>query len=240
MPKHIILIITVILFASCERNNSQTASNTETSEAIVVNDLESLLNVQTKSFYEIDSSGVIMFPLSMAEYERSGIGRYYKDMPYGYWNIIFYDSKTKEYHLLSDRKMVVQSFNATYAGDLYNSQSAKHIFYEVRTDDFNRDKRITDDDPRYLFISDKAGNNFKQISPMGYNLNTWHFVKAFNKVVLTAAKDSDKNDKFNDSDEIAAFEIELDKDTVATEIFEAEFKKKLKQLYDKDWRRVND
>ena len=238
MGKISLFIMMVTLFASCGKSNTQTANETDT---IVVNDPKSLLNVQTNSFSEIDSSGIFIFPLSMAESGRSTVDYSYKEIPYGYWNVIFYNSKTSEYHLLSDRKMIIEDVDAQYGDEPYtNSRSKEYIFFVVRTDDFNKDRKITDQDPRYLFISDKAGNNFKQISPVGYNLNTWQFVNASNTVILTAARDSDNNSKFNKSDEIAAFEVELDKESSARELFTAEFKSKLKQLYDRDWKRVKD
>lgn len=237
--------MTLTLLISCGQNNNQLQEQPQgnpTSDSLaVVNDPKNNLNIQTNSFSEIDSSGVLMFPLSMGESEREGGSLSYKEMPNnGYWNIIFYNSKTKEYHLLSERKMVIENYDYKYSsGDNENiSQTTNHIFYTIRTDDFNKDKKLTDQDPQYLFISDKFGNNFRQISPPNYNLNNWKFIKSSNKVIMTVGKDSDKNIKFDNSDEITTFEIELAKGEEAKEIFADDFKNKLKILFDRDWKRI--
>ena len=238
--------MTLILLISCEQNNNQQQEqkkgNSISDSLAVLNDPKSNLNIQTNSFSEIDSSGVMIFPLSMGETKREGGSLSYKEMPNnGYWNIIFYNSITKEYHLLSERKMIIGNYDYKYgSGDNDNiSQTSNHIFYTIRTDDFNKDKKLTDQDPQYLFISDKYGNNFRQISPTNYNLNNWKFIKSSNKVIMTVGKDSDKNIKFDNSDEITTFEIELDKGTEAKEVFSEDFKNKLKILFDKDWKRIN-
>jgi hypothetical protein len=245
MTKHFLYILTLTLFISCGQNSNQQQEQTQVNPTLdsltVVNDPKNNLNIQTITFSEIDSSGVLMFPLSMGESEREGGSLSYKEMPNnGFWNIIFYDSKTKEYHLLSERKMVIGNYDYKYgSSDTHNiSQTTNHIFYTVRTDDFNKDKKLTDQDPQYLFISDKLGDNFRQISPTNYNLNNWEIIKSSNKVIMTVVKDSDKNIKFDNSDEITTFEIDLDKGTKAKEVFADDFKNKLKILFDRDWKRI--
>ena len=117
-------------------------------------------------------------------------------------------------------------------------QTSRHIFYSITSDDFNEDKKLTDEDPKYLFISDKEGNNFRQISPSNYDLQNWQFIKSVNKVLLTVRKDSDKNNKFDDKDEVTTFEVEMHKGTESKEVFSTDLKNKLKILYDRDWKRL--
>ena len=241
MTKHFLYLLTLTLIISCGQNSNQhqEQGNSTSDSLAVVNDPKNNLNIQTNSFSEIDSSGVLMFPLSMGETEREGGSLSYKEMPNnGYWNIIFYNSKTKEYHLLSERKMIIGNYDYKYGDNDNISHTTNHIFYTVRTDDFNRDKKLTDQDPQYLFISDKFGNNFRQISPTNYNLNNWKYIKSSNKVIMTVGKDSNKNIEFDNSDEITTFEIELDKGTEAKEVFGDDFKNKLKILFDRDWKRL--
>ena len=103
---------------------------------------------------------------------------------------------------------------------------------------FRSDKKLTDEDPKYLFTSDKEGNNFRQISPSNYDLQNWQFIKSVNKVLMTVKKDSDKNNKFDEKDEVTTFEVEIDKGTEPKEIFSSDFKNKLKILYDREWKRL--
>src|SRR5690606_953622 len=117
-------------------------------------------------------------------------------------------------------------------------EKLNHIFYEVRVNDFNQDKLINQKDPIYLFVSDKKGKNFRQISPKDYDLNNWNYIESSNKIIITATKDSNKNLEFDDKDEVSTFEITLDVNESPEEIFSNDLKAKLKTLYDKDWKRI--
>ena len=246
MLRLIISLLTALILISCGQNNQEpqtqrNVDNTMVDTVTVLSDPKNNLNIQTNSFSEIDSSGILMFPLSMGETERDGGSLSYKEMPSNsYWNIIFLNSKTNEYHLLSDKKMLIRNYDIKYSSNdnMDIAQTSRHIFYSITSDDFNKDKKLTDEDPKYLFVSDKEGNNFRQISPSNYNLQNWQFIKSVNKIVLTVRKDSDKNNKFDDKDEVTTFEVDIDKGTQPKEVFSTDFKNKLKILYDRDWKRM--
>jgi hypothetical protein len=247
MIKHFLYTLTFTLLISCSQNNNQQQEQqgnpTSDDSIAIINDPQNNLNIQTNSFSEIDSSGVLVFPLSMGESERNGGSLSYKEMPSNsYWNIIFFNSNTSEYHLLSERKMLISSYNYKYSSNdndyIDIAQTRKLIFYTVTSEDYNKDKMLTNEDPEYLFVTDKEGNNFRQISPANYDLNNWQFIKSSSKVIMTVKKDSDKNNKFDYKDEISTFEIDLEKGTEAKEIFTPEFKNKMKLLFDRDWKRL--
>jgi len=248
MLKFSAFAITTLLLYSCGQNIQQGQQPTFSDSTIVdtvaiLNDLKNNLNVQTNTFSEIDSSGIIMFPLSMGETSRDGGSLSYKEIPYSsYWNIIFYNSNNSQYHLLSERKMLISNFDIKYnSGDNVDIAFSKsNIFYKVTIDDYNKDKKLTSDDPEYLFVSDKEGNNFRQISPTGYSLKSWQFIKSTNKILMALTKDSDKDRKFGEKDEVTTFQIDIDKETQPTEIFSTEFKNKLKVLFDRDWKRIKE
>lgn len=246
MLRQIIFLSTILFLTSCGQNqqgkqDQSSADSTLVDSIAVLNDPKNNLNIQTNSFLEIDSSGILMFPLSMGESERDGSSLSYKEMPSNsFWNIIFLNSRTNEYHLLSDKKMLIKNYDFKYNsnGNVDIAQTSRHIFYSITSDDFNKDRKLTDEDPKYLFISDKEGKNFRQISPSNYDLQNWQFIKSVNKVLLIVRKDSDKNNKFDDNDESTTFEVDIDKETESKEVFSTDFKNKLKILYDRDWKRL--
>jgi hypothetical protein len=243
MLKQIIFTVTLAGFMACtpDREQNNTAPNAVADSAAVVNDPKNNLNIQTNSFSEIDSSGILMFPLLMGETERDGGSLLYKSMPgNSYWNIIFLNSNTNEYHLLSEQKMLIKNYDIKYSSNdnVDITQTKKYIFYNIVTNDYNADKFLSYEDPGYLFVSDKAGNNFRQISPANYDVQNWQFVKASSKIIITAKKDSDKNNKFDEKDEVTTFEADMEKGSAAVEVFSAEFKNRLKILFDRDWKRV--
>ena len=246
MLRLIIFLLTVFILISCSQNKQepqtqQNVDNTIVDTVSVLSDPKNNLNIQTNSFSEIDSSGILMFPLSMSETERDGGSLSYKEMPSNsYWNIIFLNSKTSEYHLLSDKKMLIRNYDFKYSNNdnVDIAQTSRNIFYSITSDDLNKDKKLTDEDPKYLFVSDKEGKIFRQISPANYDLQNWQYIKSLNKVLMTVRKDSDKNKKFDEKDEVITFEVEIDKGTEPKEVFSTDFKNKLKILYDRDWKRL--
>ena len=241
-----LIFIQALFLLSCKEKETQQGSSNISDSTVVdtlafLNDLKSNLNIQTNSINEIDSSGIIMFPLSMGETSRYGDRLSYKEVPSNsYWNVIFYNSNTTNFHLLSERKMLIRNFEYNYSGggSVGIEETTKHIFYKTTVEDYNKDKKLTTDDPEYLFVSNKEGKNFRQISPNNYNLKSWQFIKSSNKVIMTLTKDIDNNAEFGDKDEVVSFEINIDQDTTAREIFPTQFKNKLKMLYDRDWKRI--
>ncbi len=216
-------------------------SNTTTDSVAVVNDPTINLNVQMNSYTEIDSSAVLLFPLSVSENEdRSGFtSRSYKSMPNDeYWNMAFLNTKTNEYHLLGENKMLISSYEYNVEGYEKVKALDQTIFYTIKTTDYNKDKLINDKDPTYLFITDKRGYGFKQISPSNYHFIRWSYIDSCNKIILTLKKDNNKDNLFDEKDETVMYDVAASFDKDAAEIFSVDFKNKLKVLFDRDWKRV--
>jgi len=230
-----IFLSTIFTLISCGQNKKEAQS--------LLNEVDPKqgLNIQMNRFSEIDTSGILMFPLSMSETNADGGSLAYKEIPSSsFWNIIFLNSKTNYYHLLSDKKILIRNYDFKYSenGRADIGQTSRHIFYSVTSEDFNNDKRLTDEDPKYLYLSDKEGNNFRRISPQNCDLQNWKFINSTNKVLITVKIDSDNNYKFDDKDEVMAFEFEIDKGKESTEVFSIQFKDSLKVLFDRDWKRL--
>lgn len=243
--KHFIYLSVLLLVFSCSQKKQEellktNPINTAVDSLAVVNDPKMNLNIQMNSFTEIDSSGVLLFPLSVSENEdRNGYSRSYKDMPNNeYWNIAFLNSKTNEYHLLSENKMLISSYEYNIEGYEKSKQLDQKIFYSIRTTDYNKDKLINEKDPVYLFVSDKRGYNFKQISPVNYHFQKWSYIDSSNKMILTLKKDTYNNNLFDEKDETVIFDVDANFEKDATEVFSTEFKNKLKLLFDRDWKRI--
>ena len=97
---------------------------------------------------------------------------------------------------------------------------------------------MNENDPVYLFVTDKFGKNLRQLSPKNYDLNRWELAKNSNKIILSASRDSNQNKEFDNEDEVSVFEIDLNVNELSREIFTDDFKKELKTLYAKDWKRI--
>ncbi|GAO42712.1 hypothetical protein FPE01S_01_17280 [Flavihumibacter petaseus NBRC 106054] len=232
---------------SGNRQSREAADSIVTDSIAISDNPKNYLNIQTKNFTEIDSSGILMLPLTMGESPDESGGLYYKSIPVSScWNMIFLNLRTNEYHLLSDKKIVIRDYEFYNSGDYNTSyrttinKSDKFLFYTVTSDDYNKDKKLTSEDPTYLFVSDKEGRNFKQISPSNYDIQKWKFIPSVNKIIIAARKDTNRNTRFEENEEVTTFEVDFNRGMEPQEVFTADFKRQLRELYDRDWKRIKD
>lgn len=94
---------------------------------------------------------------------------------------------------------------------MYSGMSTDNIIYLVRTDEYNKDGVIDDDDPLYLFVSTKTGENLRQITPIGMNVTSWRIARDGKTIILTIQNDKNGDKKFTDEDE-SIYQIDLNED----------------------------
>ncbi len=242
MKIQIALACILFLLFSCKAPNEE-ASKPNNQEAEKSTAPSSISSKEQEAlpiaFEEIDTSGILMSPLrGISDGGRESIINWdYKDGGGNFWNILFYNSKTGETNMLTDKKVVFRSY------DLQNSSSgesavglnANYIFYTAITDDVDKDKKLTPQDASYLFVSDKLGKGFRQISPTNFHVKRWQFIKSANIVLLTTVADSDKNGVFDIKDKTHFFKYNLYQQQPAVEIFDTLQEDKIISLYRKYW-----
>lgn len=252
--KHITFIFALTTFLlSCNKpadNPIETNSLTEAQQSAKLDKLKLNFNQPVL----IDSSVYVMYPLPFKnneEEKRPFLESSYSN-PTTYWNIIFYNTANGEYHLLDDkRKMVIYSYSPRNSNDYSTSTSSdcnnylesgynqvdKLLYYSVTVLDFNNDGKLNAQDPSYLFISDKAGRNFKQVSPDNVNVTDWQTIKGTNKILIQVTKDTNNDKIFNNLDETIPMVYDLNTNEISKAIFKEEFIIKLKKQLDSQWSR---
>lgn len=237
-------ILVLVVMVSCNNQRQKQQGNTGNTEKAVdslavFNDPKNKLNIEASDFFEIDSSGIFMFPLGLNENKRTGSGQFYSSTPGNtYWNIIFLNTHTGEQHLLSNKKMWIKNYSFNYAerpAQMMHQEDSL-IFYAITTDDYNKDDQWNEADPVYLFVTDARGKNFKQISPAQHHVLNWKYAKGSNKIIMTVKKDSDANGSFDAKDEVLIYVWTPGSDTAAIEMLKPGFKKDIKQLYHQQWK----
>lgn len=186
---------------------------------------------------KIDSiSDYVMYPLSLSGDEESGSQNYdvsSYDAKKPYWNIIFYNTKTEESHLLYvGEKMMVNTYylslqpmiNKNYQVEFHKKKD-NNIYYDITMLDYNKDGYLDAKDPHYLFMSDNQGKNFKQLSPNNMNVVIWEAIEKTGKILIQARKDIDGDKLFKSTDEIIPFVLDLKTGKNIKEIFNHTFKK---------------
>lgn len=194
----------------------------------------------------IDSSEYVMYPLSLSEIVLETEGEYgsSSSRETTYWNILFYNPRNNQYHLLSNRKLFIQSFTGQESGSLSGGLSRgsirvyaadKLLYFSIVTTDFNHDGQLTSADPTYLFTSDKAGKNFRQISPDSLHVAGWEVQQSTGNVLIQMVQDSNHDRKFGDEDESIPYVYNLANKQPARRIFSAGYMKQLSTQFGRQW-----
>ena len=199
------------------------------------------INLLVNNPIVLDSSDWVLYPLTLEELEETEMG--FKSSSYSrqhaYWNISFYNSRTKETRLLSDSlKMLINSIspknNVIIQSEIRKKENEGLIYYSITTKDFNLDGKLNSDDPKYLFISEPSGQDFKQVSPDNFDLLNWQTIRESNKILIQARKDLNNDKEFDSDDETVPFIYGIDNQKIE-QIFGDEFNLKTKKLLENQW-----
>jgi hypothetical protein len=239
-----ILFLSLLLFSCGQKKPSAPVIEevpTTAVDTVAVSTPKVALNIQTGDFREIGETGLVMFPLSLSGSERKeGKLLEYKSSSYthGYWNVLFHDVHTGETRLLSDQRMLISNIMTEPVAVKTNSPDTarRNHFYALRTEDVNKDGELSYKDPEYLFMSAMDGSDFRQVSPAGLHLRSWTRIKSANTLLMVVSRDSNKDGDYDLSDEEFIYTFDLSKQKTPSEILSSDLKKKLRLLFERDWK----
>lgn len=154
------------------------------------------------------------------------------------WNLVFYNTKTQDYYLLdSTKKMLIYEYelNDTAQGKVIRNIAR----YEVQFDD-NNDQKFTNADAKRLFVSDRLGKFFHQVSPEGVSILHYEFAPKENFILIYGRKDTNNDGIFDEKDADTIYRLDMnqtvEKTNIAQPIFSKEFEKKLQKKIKTDWK----
>jgi hypothetical protein len=172
--------------------------------------------------FQLDSSEYFLIPRLL---DDSNKDQFDKGKGYVLWgnytDILFYNTKTNQVRKLFEGKSALiapflQKRNSYYSQekepDLTNNILPRLIIYSVRSDDFNGDKVLDSDDPSYLYVSTKTGEQLKQITPNGFHVISWTVSKDKKIILVKGQNDKNKNKKFGNGDDQLYYRIDLNDD----------------------------
>ena len=188
-----------------------------------------------------------MYPLTLSETitEESGSYGNSENRTAYYWNIVFYDTRTGESHLLSETKrLLILSYSGNEpdkpAANLSQGKPLTNaaddlLYYSVVSDDFNHDGKLTSDDATYLFVSDKAGRHFRQLSPDSLHVSSWHTQQTTGKILLQTTAGSNHDRRFADADEHIPYIYDVITGQSAPSVISAAFAQQLNLRFQQQW-----
>jgi len=239
--KILFLLITILLNLNCQSKEEQKPTQSKK------DDINKTISLIVDDPILIQDSIYIIYPLILGhvEIEKSSYdyGSGSRDRITFYSNLIFLNTTTNAYHLLDEDNTMVIKFNAIPmenskpddpSSQIHFNKFDKWLYYSVTVDDFNGDGKLDSSDPSYLFISDKSGKDFKQISPKDVDIRNWRLIKGTNKIIMEGKKDSNNNKIFDSEDEIVPYSFIISKDKEPKEIFSEEFRNNIKKKFRKN------
>lgn len=171
--------------------------------------------------FQIDSSEYYLIPELVDNDNKDVYGKGVGYLSWGdYIDVYFYNSATKQTKKLFDRQLaLIQSFSKrNYYYDKGRETEIpanilpKHIVYLARTENFNGDNALDNQDPVYLYVSTKTGDNLKQITPKGFYVLSWTISKDKKMILVKGKNDKNNNKKFGNGDDELYYRIDLDDD----------------------------
>ena len=170
--------------------------------------------------FQMDSSEYFLIPklIDNGNQQAYGKGSY---LPWGsYSDILFYNSKTNQTKKLFNGQLalIAPFYSRLYYYDNDRQQIVpanilpNHIVYLARTDNFSGDNALDTDDPLYLYISTKTGDNLKQITPKGFNVVSWRISNDKKMILVKVQNDKNGNKKFGNGDDELYYRIDLNVD----------------------------
>ena len=177
--------------------------------------------------FQIDSSNYYVFgsmidKSNKAKYNTNPIDIYNFSPLTGWTNILIYNSESKQIKkVFLNNPVLIYPVTQVYMNSTYyygshkgnmNSAVLKNsIAITAKTDEYNKDGIIDEDDPVYLFLCKKDGSNMIQISPKEMNITTWSLSKDGQTMILFAQKIKNADRKFINEDELL-YQIDLNED----------------------------
>ncbi|MBX3255197.1 MAG: hypothetical protein KF862_13745 [Chitinophagaceae bacterium] len=171
--------------------------------------------------FQIDSSEYFLIPALIDNDDQQTYGKGKGYLPWGnYSDMIFYNAQTNQSKKLFNGQLALIA--PFYSGRYYYGHDRekdvpanilpRHIVYLARTDNFNGDKALDTDDPVYLYISTRTGDNLQQITPKGFNVVSWTVSKDRKMILVKGQNDKNGNKKFGNGDDELYYRIDLDDD----------------------------
>ncbi|MBI5857163.1 MAG: hypothetical protein HZB42_05900 [Sphingobacteriales bacterium] len=170
--------------------------------------------------FQVDSSEYFLIPELIDDDNKADYGKGTGYLLWGnYANIFFYNAKTNQAKKLFNQLAIITSFAS--GRSYYDTKTSQyiptnilpdHIIYLARTHNFNGDKALDSDDPVYLYLSSKNGENIRQITPSGFHVLTWTVSKDKKMILVKLMNDKTGNRKFGNGDNQLYYRIDLDAD----------------------------
>ncbi len=249
-----VLILIVIVVFDNNRGKGQAGLRLVVNDSTKINDSKKVQVLEYGDYMDLDSTNYLLIPLGMKTIEEhedrvlkiksaeeyasesyNGNCRLYKynfySLEFGSCNnIVFYNKKTDETHLLLQKPAVISKFYFPHYEKEYSGKKYWFILLGIGEDDTNGDGYINNEDAEKVYIADLSGRNLKQITPDNTQLTDWYIDTETNNILMKVRFDSNKDKKFSSSDEIEILKTSIGAPAQGTQVISDEIKNNIKKI----------
>lgn len=244
MKKLFSCVLLILIFTACTQNMERLEKAAEDSAPVM--DLKEKVRSTDLNFLEsviIPGTDCLMYPVSAKLEADDQPGLKSRSLKREIWNLVFYNYKTRESHLLfANQPPIIESYPQNLhipgTGMMGSSQvdispaNADYLFFEATVSDYNGNEQLDDQDPTYLFVSNMLGKELRQISPDLVDVRSWKFINNERTVIEISGKtDSNENQEFDGLDREFLYLIDLEDENFNHEVFTKPFQDSLKAHY---------
>lgn len=184
-------------------------------------------------YKDLDSTDYLLIPLGMktlesqrsmhakaasatSDEEHAGATTY-QNFKYNFYsldfedcnNIIFYNKKTEETHLLLQKPAIISKFYFPYYDKEFKGKKYWFILLAINEDDTNTDGYLNAEDAERVYVADLSGANMIQINPDNTQLMDWYIDSTTNNILMKVRYDSNEDRKFNYYDDVEILKTQI-------------------------------
>lgn len=148
-------------------------------------------------------------------------------------NIIFYNKKTEDTHLLLQNPAIISQFYFPYYDKEYSGKRYWFILLGIREDDTNADGYINGDDAEKVYVANLSGANMVQVTPDNTQLIDWYIDSATNNILMKVRYDSNNDQRFNNYDDVDILKTKIDNLSQGSPIINKEIKNNIQGILKK-------
>ncbi len=197
------LAIFVFLFSSCDSRQPISENLTEKGQQRVI--YGQPVSVKNTDFTIVPMQVVDERDIAEARYTDDG--KTAEDISQNAQNLIFFDERTKETHLLTTQKFKRIAFSFEEIGTFRESSTI--ILYKTIQEDSNRDGFYDWKDAVVMYVSDNRGRYFRAVTPKNTRTIDWTVEKEKGQIYFRYISDSDSNRIFDLKDPVYINKLDL-------------------------------
>jgi hypothetical protein len=197
------LAIFVFLFSSCDSRQPIAENLTEKGQRRVI--YGQPVSVKNTDFTIVPMKVVDERDIAEARYTDDG--KTAEDISQNAQNLIFFDEKTKETHLLTTQKFKRIAFSFEDIGTY--KESSTIILYKTIHEDSNQDGFYDWKDAVVMYVSDNRGRYFRAVTPKNTRTIDWTVEREKGQIYFRYISDSDSNRIFDLKDPVYINKLDL-------------------------------